>query len=129
MPNLFSKPGTSYRTHDWESGRDESVADACLSDQLLGPSRIIFAFLPQVPHVDAQVVGERRQQRVPQPLGFHLDQRVLGDRYKMDAFERDRGQRREGVEQRRCSGIMSRRALLGSTTSTPRTRMGALSGR
>ena len=46
----------------------------------------------------AQVVRQGRQQRVTQPLGLHAHQRALRDFDVVHAFERDRGQRGEGVE-------------------------------
>ena len=47
----------------------------------------------------AQVVRHRRQQRVAQPLALHLHRAGLRHVDVVDAFERDRQQRRAGVEQ------------------------------
>ena len=47
----------------------------------------------------AQVVRDRAQQRVAQPLRLHLHRRLLRDVDVVDALQRDRQQRREGVEQ------------------------------
>ncbi len=46
----------------------------------------------------AQVVRERGEQRIAQPLGLHADQRLLRDLDVVHALERDRGQRGERVE-------------------------------
>ena len=47
----------------------------------------------------AQVMRERRQQGIAQTLGLHLDQGFLRNLDVVHPFERDRCQRREGVEQ------------------------------
>ena len=88
-------PGTSgERAHDWGSSRDEAVANACLSDQVLGSCRIIFEFLPQVPHVDAQVVAALHIGRSPDvaqelPVRQHLSWMAQEDR---EQTELDLGQ-------------------------------------
>ena len=77
----------------------------------------------------AQVVRQRRQQRIAQPLGFHLHQRLLRDLDVVHALERDRGQRGEGVELPPLLGDSSSAGRPGRITSTPRVRIGARSGR
>ena len=47
----------------------------------------------------AQIVRQRREQRIAQALGFHLEQRVLRDADVVHPLEGNRNQRSESVEQ------------------------------
>ncbi len=60
-----------------------------------------------------QVVRQRGEQRVAQPLGFHLDQHLLGHLDVMHALEGDRGERRERVELPLLLGDQQDPAILG----------------
>ncbi len=60
-----------------------------------------------------QVVRERGEQRVAEPLGFHLNQRLLGHLDVMHALERDRGERGKRVELPLLLGDQQDPAILG----------------
>ncbi len=47
----------------------------------------------------AQIVRQRRQQRIAQPLGFHLEQRILRNADVVHTFQGNRNQRGKSVEQ------------------------------
>ena len=93
------------------------------------PRRAALRHRQRLGHADqrrqrrAQVVRDRGQQRIAQPLRFHLHRRPLRDVDVVDALERDREQRRAGVEQPALLGAQP--AAPGSRARSPARRAGA----
>jgi hypothetical protein len=77
----------------------------------------------------SQIVRDRRQQRIAQALGFHLQQRRLRHLDIVHALDGDRHQTGKGLELPARSGPCTRSGSRGAMASTPRVRIGALSGR
>ncbi len=83
--------------------RRASSAMACADSELRPGKRRLghrqrFGQSDQRGERGTKVVRQRGQQRVAQSLGFHVDERLLGDFDVVDALERNRRERREGVE-------------------------------
>jgi len=61
----------------------------------------------------AQIVRDRRQQRIAQPFGLHLQRRILRDLHVVGALECDGDQPGDSVEQPALFGTEQARACLG----------------